>query len=135
MGKSKIYVDTAALIAFRDSSDTHHSLFAQLFSKPPSLLTSSLVVAEAHGWFLRRYDRYRALQLLDLIDKLPNFEVYPISAPEIKSSVDYLKKFQDQELTLTDACGLWLMKKHRVSQCWSTDHHLSLTGVPLVIHQ
>jgi predicted nucleic acid-binding protein len=38
------YVDTSALIAFADCSDTHHPLFRRVFSDPPALITSTLVV-------------------------------------------------------------------------------------------
>ncbi len=55
--KTEFYVDTSALIAFPDRSDSYHPLFRRLFSSPPELGTSSLVIAEEHGWFLRRYDR------------------------------------------------------------------------------
>jgi hypothetical protein len=33
-----------------------------------------------------------------------------------------------------DAVGLHLMQERRVTSCWSTDFHLGLTGVPLVIN-
>jgi predicted nucleic acid-binding protein len=52
--KTEAYVDTSALIAFVDRSDSHHRLFLRLFSEPPDLLTTTLVVAEGHGWFLKR---------------------------------------------------------------------------------
>jgi hypothetical protein len=61
------YVDTSALIAFMDASDSHHSLFARLFADPPRLCTTSLVVAEGHGWFLRRFDHGRALGFLSMM--------------------------------------------------------------------
>ena len=54
--KTECYVDTSAWIAFLDGSDSYHGLFRKLFSDPPPLVTSALVVAEGHGWFLRRYD-------------------------------------------------------------------------------
>src|SRR6266545_5325431 len=54
--RTERYVDTSALIAFLDRSDSHHPLFARLFAEPPPLLTSPLVIAEGHGWFLKRYD-------------------------------------------------------------------------------
>ena len=55
MGKRiEAYVDTSALIAFVDRSDTHHPLFRRLFSEPPGIITTTLVVAEGHAWFLRR---------------------------------------------------------------------------------
>ena len=36
------YVDTSALIAFADRSDTHHVTFRRLFADPPSLMTTTL---------------------------------------------------------------------------------------------
>ncbi len=36
---------------------------------------------------------------------------------------------------MTDAIGLHVMAIRNVRHCWSTDFHLGLTGVPLVIHQ
>ena len=131
--KTETYVDTSALIAFVDRSDSHHLLFRRLFSDPPDLVTTTLVVAEGHGWFLKRYDRTRALQFLSLIEDLEPLRMFPIGPDEFVGAVQVLRKFSDQDLSLTDAVGLHLMKTLRVNSCWSTDFHLGLTGVPLVI--
>jgi predicted nucleic acid-binding protein len=42
--KTEAYVDTSALIAFLDRSDSYHPLFRRMFSNPPRLVTSALVV-------------------------------------------------------------------------------------------
>ena len=39
--RNECYVDTSALIAFLDQSDSFHALFRRLFSEPPSLVTSA----------------------------------------------------------------------------------------------
>lgn len=44
-----------------------------------------------------------------------------------------LHKFRDRNITLADTHGLLLMKERRINACWSTDRHLGLTGVPLVL--
>ena len=132
-GKTKAYVDTSALIAFADRSDTHHALFRRLFSEPPALLTTTLVVAEGHAWFLRRYDRTRALQFLSMIEDMKPLEIAAVGATEQVAAGRLLRRFSDQDLTLTDAAGLYLMNRHKIRNCWSTDFHLGLTGVPLVI--
>ena len=132
-GKTKAYVDTSALIAFADRSDTYHALFRRLFSEPPALLTTTLVVAEGHAWFLRRYDRTRALQFLSMIEDMRPLEIAAVGAIEQVAAGRLLRRFSDQDLTLTDAAGLYLMNRHKVRNCWSTDFHLGLTGVPLVI--
>ena len=132
--RTRAYVDTSALISFADKSDTYHRLFRRIFSTPPALLTTPLVVAEGHGWFLRRYDRTRALEFLAMIESMTPLELVPFGGPQQRAAIHVLRGFADQDLTLADAAGLALMKDQQIKVCWSTDRHLGLTGVPLVIH-
>jgi predicted nucleic acid-binding protein len=131
--RTECYVDTSALIAFLDRSDSYHALFKRLFSNPPRLATSALVIVEGHGWFLRRYDQIRAVQFLGFIDQLTLLAIQPFDATALSKSARFAKKFADQELTLADAHGLVLIEERRITSCWSTDRRLSLTGIPLVI--
>jgi len=130
--KTEGYADTAAFIAFLDKSDSHHALFRRLFSDPPPLATSALVLAEGHGWFLRRYDQRRALEFLNFVDALPDLTIAEFDADAVKRSSTWLKKFSDQTLTLADAHGLSVMTSRRITSCWSTDRHMTLTGATLV---
>lgn len=129
------YVDTSALIAFADRSDTYNALFRRLFSDPPGLMTTTLVVAEGHAWFLRRYDRHRALQFLAMVAVMKPLRVLGTSAKDQAAATELLRKFSDRDLTMTDAVGLHIMVERKVKSCWSTDFHLGLTGIPLIIHQ
>ena len=133
--KTEAYVDTSALISLADRSDTHHALFRRLFADPPRILTTPLVVAEGHGWFLKRYDPTRGLQFLAMLEAMSPLKILPVGPHEQHGGTDLLRRFADQRLTLTDAVGLFIMRDRGVSTCWSTDFHLGLTGVPLVIHQ
>jgi predicted nucleic acid-binding protein len=131
--RADAYVDTSALIALADRSDSHHPVFRRLFAEPPDLLTTTLVVAEGHGWFLRRYDRSRALQFLAMIEAMTPLRVIAVGAEEQAAGVGLLRRFSDQDLTMTDAVGLHISMVHRVDVIWSTDFHLGLAGVPLVV--
>jgi predicted nucleic acid-binding protein len=131
--KTEAYVDTSALIAFLDRSDSFHPLFRRLFSSPPPLVTSALVIAEGHGWFLRRYDRNRAIQFLNFIDDLSVLAFQPFDHEELTKTGRLVKKFGDQSLTMADAHGLVIINQRRIATCWSTDRHLGLTGAKLVI--
>ena len=133
--RTEAYVDTSALIAFADVSDTYQALFRRLFSKPPPLVTSSLVVSEGHGWFLKRYDASRALQFISMIEDMAFLKVLSVGPAELEVGAEFLRKFSDQDLTMVDAVGLHLLKEHGCKLCWSTDRHLGLTGIPLVIRQ
>ena len=132
--KNEAYIDTSALIAFADRSDSHHTLFRHLFANPPPLVTTTLVIAEGHGWFLKRFDRTRALQFLTMVEDLTPMKVLATGAEEIAAASTLMRKFSDQDLTLTDAAGLALMRHRKITSCWSTDFHLGITGVALVIH-
>jgi predicted nucleic acid-binding protein len=131
--RTETYVDTSAFVAFADRSDTHHPLFARLFSDPPGLVTTSLVVAEGQDWFLKRFDTARALQFLAMIEALEPLQVLEIGPSEVRGGAEMLRKFRDQRLTLTQAVGLHVMRTLKTRCCWSTDRHLGLTGVPLAI--
>ena len=134
MAKSlNAYVDTSALIAFADRSDTYNALFKRLFAAPPNLLTSVLVVGEGHAWFLRRYDRMRALQFLAMIEDMQPLRVAAIGPKDLTGASVFLRKFSEQDLTVVDAVGLHLMKERKIRVCWSTDFHLGLTGADLLI--
>lgn len=131
--RTECYVDTSALIAFLDRSDSYHPLFRKLFASPPRLVSSALVVAEGHAWFLRRYDQNRAIQFLNFISELSPLTLHPFGAGELAKAGRLIKKFSDQALTLADAHGLVVMNERRISACWSTDRHLGLMGAELVI--
>jgi predicted nucleic acid-binding protein len=131
--RAEAYVDTSALIAFADRSDSYHALFRRLFGDPPPLLTTTLVVAEGHAWFLRRYDRTRGLQFLAMVEAMSPLSVVAVGPDEQAAAVALLRRFSGQDLTLTDAVGLHLAVTRRVTSVWSTDFHLGLTGVPLVV--
>lgn len=129
----RAYVDTSALIAFLDASDSHHALFRRLFSQPPKLLTTTLTINEGHAWFLRRYDGFRARQFLAFTERLP-IRTLGVGQRELRAGKAFIRKYQDQALTLVDAVGLHVLETQGPAANWSTDRHMSLTGVPLVIH-
>jgi predicted nucleic acid-binding protein len=130
--RADAYVDTSALIAFADRSDSYHPLFRRLFGDPPALVTTTLVIAEGHGWFLRRYDRIRALQFLAMIEVMTPLRVISVGPHEQAAAAALLRRFSDQDLTMADAVGLHVSKTQRVRTIWSTDFHLGLTGVHVI---
>jgi predicted nucleic acid-binding protein len=133
--RNEAYVDTSALIALTDTGDTWHPLFRRLFSEAPPMFTTPLVVSEGQAWFLRRYDSSRALAFLTMIEEMEPLEIVSVGSQEQAGGILMLRRFSDQDLTLTDAIGLHCMRAHKVRTCWSTDRHLALTGVPLAIDE
>ena len=133
--RAEAYVDTSALIAFADRSDSFHHFFRRAFADPPPLVTTPLVIAEGQGWFLKRFDSYRALQFLSMVDEMVPLDILPVDAKLTGEASKLLRRFSDQQVTLTDAVGLEIMRIRKIRNCWSTDFHLGLTGVSLVIYE
>lgn len=92
-------------------------------------------MSEGHAWFLKRYDRTRALQFVSMLEDMTFLKALAVGPGEIRAASALLRKFSDQDLTIVDAVGLHLLREHRCRSCWSTDRHLGLTGVPLAIHE
>jgi predicted nucleic acid-binding protein len=90
------------------------------------------VIAEGHGWFLRRYDANRALKFLAFVDALPGLAIRGFDSTELARASKIARKFSDQMLTLADAHALAIMRDERIKSCWSADRRLTLLGVPLV---
>jgi predicted nucleic acid-binding protein len=82
---------------------------------------------------LRRYNSVRAIQFLNFVSALEILTIKAVGVAEIRNIAILVKKFADQALTMPDAHGLVIMAEQRIQICWSTDRHLSLTGVPLVV--
>ena len=78
-------------------------------------------------------DGNRAGEFLAFVEALPNLTVQAFDSAGLKNARQILVRFGDQNLTLADAHGLAIMADRRSSVCWSTDRHLSLTGVALAI--
>jgi hypothetical protein len=87
-----------------------------------------LVIAEGHGWFLRRYDQQRTIQFFSFLDEIPALFLQPFDPEKLAKTNRLIRKFSDERLTLADAHGLLIMQEARFSVCWSTERHLGLTG-------
>src|SRR5258708_39085983 len=90
------YVDTSALIGFLDRGDRHHANYLRLFSEPPPLVTSALVIAEGHGWFLRRVHPRRATEFLSFVRAMKALSVVPFGQDWIGAIRPIVAKFGDQ---------------------------------------
>lgn len=70
-----------------------------------------------------------------MIESMRPLRILTVGTREQGAGTELLQKFSDQVLTMADAVGLHVMEGRQIRACWSTDFHLGLTGVPLVIHQ
>jgi predicted nucleic acid-binding protein len=112
---AEAYVDTSTLVAFVDRFDPFHHLSVLYPIRHPPVI-----------------DSYRGLDAM--VGAMQPLKIIAIANEDLNLGKAVLRRFSDQELTLVDAVGLHVMATRRIRSCWSTDFHLSLTGVPLLIH-
>jgi hypothetical protein len=67
-----------------------------------------------------------------MIEEMKPLTIAPVGPSEQAGATGLLRRFSDQDLTLTDSIGLHLMRAWKIHTCWSTDFHLGLTGALLV---
>ncbi|GAB4361818.1 MAG: hypothetical protein OHK0021_05870 [Bryobacter sp.] len=130
--RTEVYLDSGGLIAFLDDSDSFHSLYRRLFSDPPRLVSSFLVLTETNGWFLRRYDRRKAEQFLAFLDRFGACRFVPFDEGAIAEVAGVIRNYRDQKLTFADAHGLAIIKARKIQTVWATDWHWTLGGARLV---
>jgi len=70
-----------------------------------------------------------------MVEIMTPLHVVSVGQSEQRAAARILRKYSDQELTMADAMGLHLMTERRITSCWSTDRHLGLSGVKLVINE
>lgn len=70
-----------------------------------------------------------------MVELLSPLQIIDVGLQEQSASVELLRRFSDQDLTLADAMGLYIMERHFIQTCWSTDFRQDLPRVLLIIHQ
>ena len=130
---TRAFLDTGIFIAFLDRSDRWHTEARALFaSAPRSWATSLLVVAEAHGWFLHRMGEEPARRFHELLGDMRGLQLLEVTRAHHVATLAMLDRLRGAKLTYVDAASLVLLAKQRITDVWSTDRHLGLTGVPVV---
>lgn len=135
MENNTLFVDTGAWFALADKSDQHHSqavkVYPNLLSSCHHLTTTNLVIAETYVLIRRAIGHQPAISFLENIAASPRvIKIYSDSALE-EAAEDILRKYQDQDLSYTDAVSFAVMKQYEIIQAFSFDQHFVTAGFTL----
>jgi predicted nucleic acid-binding protein len=127
------FLDTGIFIAWLVATDRHHAAAEELLTHPPRSVASSIpVVAEAYGWFLRRFGEHEARLFRLALRELPGLTLLPVDLPHHLAVERKLERFRGQKLTYVDASSLVFLAQHRIKLVWGTDLHLGIEGARVV---
>jgi hypothetical protein len=132
----RVFVDTSAWFAIVDRSEARHtlaaSLYAQLLGSSIILVTTSLILAETYNLLSRRLGQVAAMNYLENINQSSRvLTIYPGVQHE-RPAKELLRKFHDQDFSLTDAVSFVIMRQESIEEAFTFDHHFAVAGFTLV---
>ena len=124
-----VFVDTSAFYALLDRSDRRHSAaregFGRLAQEGRPLFTSNLVVAETYVLMRHTLGHVVAIHWLANLD----FNLIFQTDPDDERGRALLARYEDKDLSYTDAASFVLMERLGVPTAFTFDAHFREHGV------
>jgi predicted nucleic acid-binding protein len=96
------------------------------------IVTTNLVIAETHALLLRRLHCGAARAFLREVRQAPHIVVTSTPEHEKSAEQDWLDRFQDQDLSLTDAVSFAVMTERGIGQALTLDRHFAAARVAML---
>ena len=132
---AKLFVDSGAWIALRSRRDQHHAeadrLFRGALARKIGLLTTNLVIAEAHRVTLFRAGLQAALHALERIDASPSVTLHCATADDHAAARRWLERLRPRPVTYTDAVSFAVMETNRCHHVLGFDQDFAVAGFVL----
>ncbi|NKB69675.1 MAG: PIN domain-containing protein [Candidatus Latescibacteria bacterium] len=129
---AKVFVDTAAWIALVNTSDQFHAparqVMGQLRSQNTSLVTTEFNCLEVADALSAPAFRPRTISFLDGLRQIPILQIIPASTELLSEGWALYRQRADKEWGLTDCISFAVMKRARITQAITTDHHFEQAG-------
>lgn len=137
MRRDRVFVDTAAWLAFFLRRDQYHALalsaFEELRGRRSELFVTDLVVAELHVHLVRGFTPGVAAAYLTQVKSDPLVrEVYVDEELQRAALVDWLLRFEDQPFSFTDAVSFAAMRARGIRAAFTFDRHFAVAGFDVV---
>jgi uncharacterized protein len=128
----EVFVDAGAWIAIVNQRDDFHSeasvSYGRLLHERRPLVTTNLVIAEAHAMIRRYSGHLTAIQFLDSTRQSGRLtKVYSDAALEAEAE-KLLRRYADQDFSLTDAVSFAVMQQRGISEAFGFGHHFATVG-------
>ena len=131
------FLDTSGWFAALSPKESAHraalAAYREWIEGGAQLVTTNLVVAEMQILMTRFRGPAEGLRFLDTLYQDATHEVVFVSRDLERSAVDgWLRRFQDQSLSLTDAVSFEVMRARRIRKALALDEHFELAGFEVV---
>lgn len=131
--KQQIFMDTAFLIAVTDESDDYHNVavetYKKLIEEKWNIFTTDAVLIEiGNGLSKEKWRKVAHTWITQIRRSSKIFRVIPTTAEILNMAVDLYGTRQDKEWGMTDCISFVVMKKYKLSDVLTSDHHFRQAG-------
>ncbi len=128
-----LFLDTSGWFAAISRREPAHqrtrAAYARQIRSAGMLVTTSLVVAEMHVLLLRFAGPAGALEFLDRLAADPSHEIVDVDRDLRLAAIErWLRRFRDQDFSLTDAVSFEVMRQRRIRRALALDRHFAVAG-------
>lgn len=132
-----LFLDTSGWLAALSGREAAHeqarSAYTEQVVGGGTLLTTALVVAEMHTLLLKLGGPAAGLKFLDGVAADPTHEVVEVDRDLRLASIErWLRRFGDQEFSLTDAVSFEVMRRRKLRRALALDRHFVVAGFEVV---
>ncbi len=135
--KKYVYVDTAALIALGNKTDSLHRLANQinqrLIAEQYTFLTTNAVILELANAFSRVRYKPLVISLIEAIQQSPKWHYLTIDETLMAQGLSLFKQQLDKDWSLTDCLGIHLARRFQITEIFTTDHHFEQAGFKILL--
>ena len=132
---ARLFVDSGAWIALRSRRDQHHfdadRLFREALRRRIPLLTTNLIIAEAHRLTLFRAGVQPALRALERIDESGTVTIHFPTADDHAAARRWIEGLAPRPVSYTDAVSFAVMDATRCGQVLGFDQDFAAAGFTL----
>ena len=130
------FADTAYYLALTNPDDVAHQLANELTEKFDGfLITTSAVVNELGNYLRVPANRRLFSQIVQQLQQDQDVRIVHFDKSLFRSGVELFEQRPDQEWSLTDCISFVVMKRQRVSDALTTDHHFEQAGFRALLKQ
>lgn len=123
----------AAAVRGQSSHEEAKAAYTSAVRQGYRIMTTPMILGEAHALFLRLLGRKQALAALESALRDPTHAVVPVDEALMKAAVDrWIRPYRDQRFSLCDAVSFEVMQREGITRALSIDRHFVTAGFQIV---
>jgi uncharacterized protein len=136
---TRVFVDTAALVALGNRQDQWHSqavkVSRQLTLSGCRFVTTDAVLLEVGNTFSRAAYKSVALRLIESARRSPRWQCLAVDRDLFDRGLALFRQMSDKDWSLTDSISMVVASDHSINQVFTTDRHFAQAGLQILLRQ